>query len=74
MLSPRIIATASPPMKSAPMMNASARPRGVAWAAYSKRQPNCDPSPSRRRNWSWSSGVVMIRISLIPAIISVDRG
>ena len=61
-------------MKSAPMMNASASPRGVSWAAYSNRQPNCEPSPSRRLNWSWSNGVVMIRTSLIPAIISVDSG
>jgi hypothetical protein len=74
MLSPRIMATASSPMKSAPTMNASASPRGVACAAYSNRQPNCVPSPSRRRNWSWSWGVVMTRISRIPAIISVDSG
>ena len=61
-------------MCSAPMMNASASPRGVSCAAYEKRQPNCEPSPSSRRNCSWSTGVVMISTSRMPAIISVASG
>ena len=32
--------------------NVKPSPRGVAWVAYSKRQPNCEPSSSSRRNCS----------------------
>jgi hypothetical protein len=61
-------------MNSSPMMNAWARPSGDGWVAYSIFTPSCDPSPNRARNWSLYSGVVMIRISLMPAIIRVDSG
>ena len=61
-------------MKSAPMRKACAMPSGRAWTWYSSRIPNWEPSPSSRRNWSWSSGVVMMRISRIPDIMSVDSG
>ena len=49
-------------------------PSGRGCAAYSSRSPNWLPSPSSRWNWAWSSGVVMTRISRIPAMISVDSG
>ncbi len=61
-------------MKSAPMMNAWASPSGEGWTAYEMSTPQAEPSSSRRRNWSMSCGVVMTRISRIPAIISVDSG
>ena len=61
-------------MKSAPMMKAWARPSGLGCAAYVSSMPHLDPSPSRRWNWAWSSGVVMISTSRMPAIISVDSG
>ena len=39
-------------------------------------EPQSEPAaiPSSRRKYSWSDGVVMIRNSLIPANISVDKG
>ena len=67
-------ATDSSPMKSAPMTNACAMPSGRACVAYSMRSPSRLPSPSNRRNWSWSSGVVMIRNSETPALIKVASG
>ena len=39
-LSPRIIATESSPIKSAPMMNAWARPSGLGCTAYCSLAPN----------------------------------
>ena len=36
--------------------------------------PQDEPSPSRRWNCSLSCGVVMMRASRMPAIISVDSG
>ena len=47
-----------------------------AWSAprTRSRRPHWLPSPSSRWNWAWSSGVVITRISRIPAITSVVSG
>ncbi|MCY1248707.1 hypothetical protein D9M72_621680 [compost metagenome] len=55
-------------------MNACASPSGEGCCAYVIFTPNCDPSPSKRWNWSASWGVVMMRMSRMPANISVDNG
>ena len=61
-------------MKSAPITNAWASPSGRGCTAYVREIPHCEPSPSNRENCSESCGVVMIRTSFTPAIISVARG
>ena len=67
-------ATRSSPMKSAPMVKACASPLGSGCTAYCSETPSCAPSPSRRSNCAASCGVVMIRMSRMPASISVDNG
>ena len=61
-------------MNSAPIVNACANPSGDGCTANDKRTPNCDPSPSSRSNAAASCGVVITRISSIPASINVDNG
>ena len=61
-------------MWSAPMWKAWARPSGLGWTAYVIAMPNCEPSPSSRWNDSASWGVVITRMSRIPASISVLSG
>ena len=61
-------------MNCSPMMNACASPSGLGCTAYSSRIPRSEPSPRSARNWSLYSGVVMMRISLMPAIMSVESG
>ncbi len=61
-------------MWSAQSRNASASPRGLSCSTYVREMPSQEPSPRSRRNISWSSGVVMIAISVIPASIRADSG
>ena len=61
-------------MWSAPMWKACARPSGLGCTAYVIEMPNCDPSPRSRWNASASWGVVMTRMSRIPANMSVESG
>ena len=53
-------------MKSSPMRNAWARPSGRRLDGVARGRPNCEPSPSSRRNAACPPGVVMIRISRMP--------
>src|SRR5437667_7434387 len=53
---------------------ACAIPSGRGWAAYRKLSPRAAPSPSRSLNLGRSSGVEMIRMSRIPASMSVESG
>ena len=50
------------------------QPIGAGLHRVLDRSPRCWPSRSSRLNPSWSSGVVMTRISRMPASISVDSG
>ena len=61
-------------MKSAPMVNAWARPSGDVCCAYWIEMPNAEPSPSSRSNAAASCGVVITRTSRMPASMSVDSG
>ena len=61
-------------MNSSPIKNACASPSGLGWTAYSIRIPHCAPSPRSVRNAAESCGVVMIRMSRMPASISVVSG
>src|SRR5918997_1815202 len=70
MLSPSTRAAESEPTKPAPSTNACARPFGCSCTVYSIDTPNCEPSPSSRWNCSASCGVVMTRMSRMPARIS----
>jgi hypothetical protein len=56
------------------MMNACARPSGEGCTAYEIDNPQPAPSPSNCSNRGVSCGVEMIRISRIPASISVVSG
>lgn len=47
---------------------------GDACSANRMLMPNCDPSPSSRSKCAASYGVVITRMSLMPASISVDSG
>ncbi len=67
-------ATLSEPMKSAPMVKAWASPSGAGCWAKVIDTPNRDPSPSSRSKDCASCGVVITRMSRIPASISVDSG
>jgi hypothetical protein len=56
------------------MMKAWASPSGFGCTAYSKLTPHCEPSPSRSSKRERSSGVEIMRMSLIPASINVVKG
>ena len=63
------------PTNSRPMMNACASPSGLRLRGVVDLQCRCRaPSPSSRRKPSCSCGVVMTRMSRMPASISVDSG
>ncbi len=49
-------------------------PSGRGWTAYSDVDPPLGPVAEQPANWDCSSGVVMTRISRMPAIISVVSG
>ena len=73
MLSPRI----SAPVVADEILADDERlrqPLGPRLHGVSKRSPSCAPSPSSSRKRGRSSGVEMIRMSRIPASISVDSG
>ncbi len=74
MLSPSTSATGSPSRNSAPTRNAWAIPFGSAWVAYRNDTPNLLPSPSSASNRGRSTGVVMIKMSRMPACIRVAIG
>ncbi len=62
-------------MNSSPMMKACARPSGDGCTAYSMSHAELDAVAEQRAGTaSLYSGVVMIRTSRMPAIISVDSG
>ena len=58
----------------APIVNAWASPSGDGCEANVIETPNRDPSPNSRSKPSASCGVVITRMSRIPANISVDNG
>ncbi|KQT92247.1 hypothetical protein ASG49_09930 [Marmoricola sp. Leaf446] len=74
MLSPSTRQTASSPMWSSPIRNAWARPSGLGCTAWVMLTPNWEPSPSSRWKPGASWGVVMTRMSRMPARISIDSG
>ena len=72
--SPRARALGPPPTKSRPRMKACARPSGLGCWAKVMVMPSWLPSPRSRSNCSASCGVVMTRMSRMPAIMSVESG
>ena len=64
----------SPPMNSRPMMNACARPSGFGWTAYLNAGPIARRRRAAARNAARSSGVVITRMSRMPASIRVEAG
>ena len=74
MLSPKIKQTSSFAINSLPKIKAWAIPSGLFWVWKDKLIPNFDPSPNRLLKISWSSGVVIINMSLISANINTGHG
>src|SRR5699024_10915562 len=64
----------SPSRNLSASTNAWARPSGEGWIVYCRCTPNRDPSPRTRWNAARSSGVVITRMSRIPASIRVLSG
>ena len=61
-------------MKSAPSKKACVNPSGRGCSQYSNRTPNCSPVPNNRLKFGKSVGVLMIRMSRIPAYINTEIG
>jgi hypothetical protein len=74
MLSPSTSALGWPPTKLLPRMNACASPSGLGCTQYEIEMPHCEPSPSSASKRGTSCGVLIRRMSRIPASISVLSG
>ena len=73
-LSPKIKATGLSPIKSSAIKKLSAIPFGTFCSAYENFTPISLPSPKTFLKFSMSLGLVIIKISLIPANKSVVIG
>src|SRR5271156_6762898 len=73
-ISPKTSATWSPLIKLRPMTRACASPSGAACSAYRIERPHCPPPRSKLAKRGSSPGVVMTRMSRMPANIRVVNG
>ena len=74
MLSPKIMAHESPLINVSPIIKAWTNPSGEGCTSYCKLMPYRKPLPNNRSKLGKSWGVDIIKISLIPASINIDKG